>query len=179
MMQIYFTDIKSVILNKLQSAHKEILVAVSWLTDRQIYDLLISKINAGIKVSIITRNDYLNNHEAALDWGGLINAGGELRFCMPGKMLHYKFAVIDRLEVMVTSYNWTCFAGRNNRENIIVMQDADAVKEYLDEFGYLSTQFAKESAPTRIDAESINPKLKGFYELTIEDDAKNQSILKL
>jgi phosphatidylserine/phosphatidylglycerophosphate/cardiolipin synthase-like enzyme len=94
-------------------------------------------------------------------------------------MLHYKFAVIDRLEVMVTSYNWTCFAGRNNRENIIVMQDADAVKEYLDEFGYLSTQFAKESAPTRIDAESINPKLKGFYELTIEDDAKNQSILKL
>ncbi len=156
------------------SANKEILVAVSWLTDREIFALLLDKLKAGIRVSVITRNDYLNNHENALPWQHFINGGGELRFCQPGKMLHYKFCVVDGERAFVTSYNWTCFAGTNNRENIILIDEQNAIESFTTEFNYLCQQFPLAENPPRIELQTINSKLHGFYELTIEEDEKNQ-----
>jgi len=99
-----------------------------------------------------------------------------LRFCQPGKMLHYKFAVIDEQLALATSYNWTCFAGSNNRENIMIMKDPESVNQFIEEFDYLCTQFSLETNPQRIELNSINQKLHGFYELTLADDEKNQVI---
>jgi phosphatidylserine/phosphatidylglycerophosphate/cardiolipin synthase-like enzyme len=175
-MKIHFSDIKSVIVHQLQAANSEILVAVSWLTDREIYQLLMNKIKAGVHVSVITRNDYLNNHSNALQWNDFIKQGGELRFCEPGKMLHYKFAVMDQKVAISTSYNWTCFAGTNNRENILVIDDAEAIQNFNNEFNFLSEQFPLQHQIERIAIENINPKLHGFYELTLIDDEKNQKV---
>ena len=175
-MHIHFNDIKSVLLSQLKLANKEILVAVSWLTDREIFQLLLDKIKAGVHVSVITRNDYLNNHSNALLWNDFIEQGGELRFCEPGKMLHYKFAVIDQKIALSTSYNWTCFAGNNNRENILVMDDEQTIQSFITEFDFLGNQFAKQTVVERISLDQINPKLHGFYELTIIDDEKNQKV---
>lgn len=176
-MNIYFSDIKSVLLAELQKSTKEILVAVSWLTDKEIFALLLNKLQAGVKVSIITRNDFLNNHAAALLWKKFIDAGGDLRFCQPGKMLHYKFAVMDGKNAIATSYNWTCFAGNNNRENIMVFDEVKTISDFTKEFEFLCTQFPLESNPARIELQNINSKLHGFYELTIADDEKNQKIV--
>lgn len=175
-MNIFFSNIKSIILEQLNAAESEILIAVSWLTDREIYQLLISKLNAGIRVSIITRNDFLNNHDKALNWNKFIEQGGELRFCEPGKMLHYKFAVIDHKTAISTSYNWTCFAGRNNRENILVIDKPEAINSFVSEFNFLSESFTKQTKVERISLNNINPKLHGFYELTLIDDEKNQKV---
>ena len=175
-MKLYFSDIKSVILAQLHAGTKEILIAVSWLTDREIFDLLLKKLKSGVKVSIITRNDYLNNHNSALNWKKFIDAGGELRFWQAGKMLHYKFAVIDGKIAIAMSYNWTCFAGSNNRENIMVFDEVKTIEDFSKEFHFLCTQFPLESDPQRIAIENVNHKLHGFYELTLMDDEKNQSI---
>ncbi len=175
-MQLFFLDIKPIIIAQLASANKEIIIAVSWLTDREIFTILLDKLKAGISVSIITRNDYLNNHAAALPWQHFISLGGNLRFCQPGKMLHYKFCVIDGNKALLTSYNWTCFAGSNNRENITLIDEADAIKSFTEEFNYLSQLFPLETNPARIALQTINPKLHGFYEITINDDEKNQKI---
>lgn len=175
-MNIYFSNIKTIILDQLNAANTEILIAVSWLTDKEIYQLLLAKLKLGIKVSIITRNDYLNNHPKALDWNNFIEQGGELRFCEAGKMLHYKFAVIDQKAAIATSYNWTCFAGTNNRENILVITGNKEVQSFIDEFKFLCDSFVKQSKVERIHIESINTKLHGFYELTLIDDEKNQKV---
>jgi len=175
-MKIFFLDIKPIIISQLKSASKEILIAVSWLTDRELYTVLLNKLKAGIRVSIITRNDYLNNHSNALPWQQFIDLGGELRFCQPGKMLHYKFCVIDNERAFVTSYNWTCFAGTNNRENIMLIDTPNAIETFTEEFKYLCQQFPLETSPLRIEIQSINIKLHGFYETTIEEDEKNQKI---
>jgi phosphatidylserine/phosphatidylglycerophosphate/cardiolipin synthase-like enzyme len=174
-MQIVFTGIKPVIISQLEAASKEILVAVSWLTDRELFSILLKKLKAGVRVSLITRNDHLNNHPNALPWKEFIDAGGELRFCEPGKMLHYKFAVIDRKTALATSYNWTCFAGTNNRENIMVFHEMDTINSFCKEFEYLAGLFPLQTAPSRIELEAVNPKLHGFYEMTIADDEKNQT----
>jgi len=175
-MQIFFSDIKSVILSQLSSANKEIRIAVSWLTDRELFEIILLKLRSGIKVEIITRNDYLNNHANALDWNAFIEAGGKLRFCQLGKMLHYKFAVIDSKSAIATSYNWTCFAGINNRENIMVFNEPETIQSFLNEFEFLKTEFSLENNPERIELQDINAKLHGFYEMTISDDEKYQSV---
>jgi phosphatidylserine/phosphatidylglycerophosphate/cardiolipin synthase-like enzyme len=178
-MKLYFSDIKPIIISQLETASKEILIAVSWLTDRELFSILLNKLKAGIAVSIITRNDYLNNHNEALPWQQFINLGGALRFCQAGKMLHYKFCVIDNNKAFVTSYNWTCFAGTNNRENIMLIDDSNAIESFTDEFNFLCLQFPLETNPPRINLQSVNNKLHGFYELTLEDDAKNQTFIAL
>ena len=173
-MQLYFSDIKSVIVSQLESSTKEILVAVSWLTDKALFAILLNKLSSGVHVSIITRNDYLNNHTNALPWQQFINLGGELRFCQSGSMLHYKFAVVDGQKALATSYNWTCFAGTNNRENIMVFDEMDTIQSFTNEFELLSNKFPLEKNPQRINLQQVNEKLHGFYNLTLIDDEKNQ-----
>lgn len=174
-MQVFFSDIKPVIVSRLHAARQEILIAVSWLTDRELFGILLDQLQKGVKVSLITRNDYLNNHPDALPWEKFTATGGKLRFCGPGKMLHYKFAVIDRKVVIATSYNWTCFAGSNNRENILVIDEAEMIEKFSAEFEFLSSVFPEENHPPRITIDQVNEKLHGFYEITLADDEKNQS----
>lgn len=173
-MKIFFTDIKPNMMAQLEAASSEIKVAVSWLTDKEIFSLLLKKLKAGISVSIITRNDYLNNHPNALPWKKFIDEGGELRFCQPGYMLHYKFCLIDQQIAFATSYNWTCFAGTNNRENIILFDSVEAIKSFKEEFQFLSQKFPMEKNPPRIELQTVNNKLHGFYEMTIDEDERNQ-----
>lgn len=175
-MRIHFTDIKQEIVRVLEAAEDEILVAVSWLTDKELFGILCQKVSEGVKVSIITRNDYLNNHADAVDWTNFIDIGGQVRFCKPGMMLHYKFAITDRKTVLATSYNWCCFAGSNNRENILIFDDEVTIQKFLEEFNFLSDQFPVEYKPQRLEKSTLNPKLTGFYELTISDDLKNQKL---
>jgi phosphatidylserine/phosphatidylglycerophosphate/cardiolipin synthase-like enzyme len=175
-MKLFFSNIKPIIVSELDSASKEILIAVSWLTDRELFAILLNKLKAGIRISIITRNDFLNNHPKALPWQQFIDLGGELRFCQQGNMLHYKFCVVDNVKAFATSYNWTCFAGNNNRENILLFENQSAITSFNDEFNYLCQLFPLESNPTWIEKQSVNYKLHGFYEVTIEEDEKNQKI---
>ncbi len=50
--------------------------------------------------------------------------------------MHNKFAIIDELVVITGSYNWTHKAQRN-KENIVIINKTEIVKEYLHEFGEL------------------------------------------
>lgn len=175
-MEVFFTDIKTQILNRLQEAEKEILIAVSWFTDREIFNLVMKKLGDGVSVQLITRNDYLNNHESALPWQTFVKQGGVLRFCGPGNLLHYKFVVTDQNLVMATSYNWCCFAGNNNRENLFLIRDPETVRSFTEEYRYLSSLYPPETEPARFSAENVHPKLAGFYELTLQDDHKNQRV---
>lgn len=48
--------------------------------------------------------------------------------------MHHKFAIVDGRMLMTGSLNWTTQAIQNNRENVLVVEDDEYVKAFLDEF---------------------------------------------
>jgi phosphatidylserine/phosphatidylglycerophosphate/cardiolipin synthase-like enzyme len=173
---VYFEDIRTHITGHLQSATTLIKLAVSWLTDKGIFDLLMDKLANGVAVSLVTRNDYLNNHPDALLWNDFIAAGGELRFSQNGEQLHYKFILVDDAAVLCTSYNLTCFANGNNRENVMLFTDAGFVTSFVNEFKHLENTLITQTHVERILFEDVPAELHGFYNSTIANDKAKQRI---
>lgn len=48
--------------------------------------------------------------------------------------MHHKFAIIDKKLLLTGSLNWTTQAIQHNRENVLVLEDAEYVKLFLEEF---------------------------------------------
>ncbi len=173
---VFFTDIKPHIIKHLEGAKTSIKLAVSWLTDKEIYNLLLEKLSQGVEVSLVTRNDYLNNHPDALDWNGFIAAGGILCFARNGEQLHYKFILADDASVLCTSYNLTCFANGNNRENVMMFTDTAFVQNFVGEFEYLTATLLQQTTVERITINQVPEELHGFYHSTITNDKAKQTV---
>ena len=173
--EVYFTDIKRHIMGHLEGAETSIKLAVSWLTDREIFNLLLKKLSDGVQVSLVTRNDYLNNHPEALEWNDFIEAGGKLCFSRDGEQLHYKFILADEKIVLCTSYNLCCFAIGNNRENVMFFKNSEFVMPFVTEFDYLLSTLDIQQNVIRITLEDVQQGLHGFYESSLENDRKKQS----
>lgn len=173
---VYFDNIHEHIITHLQSAQKSIKLAVSWLTDKKIFNLLLEKLSQGVQVQLVTRNDYLNNHPEALPWNTFIHKGGRLYFSQNGEQLHYKFILVDDNAVLCTSYNLTCFANGNNRENVMVFNDADFVGRFVKEFSYLTTSLNAQTYVEQIQLEEVHEDLHGFYNSTIASDKAKQMV---
>jgi len=172
---IYFTDIKSHILSHIRSTETSVKLAVSWLTDREIFALLLDKLSNGIAVSLVTRNDYFNNHPQSLPWNDFIIAGGNLRFSRNGEQLHYKFILADDTAVLCTSYNLTCFANGNNRENVMTFSEPAFVNQFVVEHAYLCSTLPLQTHVTPMQWAEVPEDLHGFYKGTLENDARKQN----
>ena len=51
--------------------------------------------------------------------------------------MHHKFVVLDRSVVLTGSYNWTLASETRHFENIVILRDADSVRDYKAEFDSL------------------------------------------
>lgn len=175
---IHFQDIKQHIIAHLNSAQSSLKLAVSWLTDAELFNILLKKLSEGVQVGLVTRNDYLNNHPEALPWDRFIAAGGRLYFSRNGEQLHYKFILADDDAVLCTSYNLTCFANGNNRENVMVFTNPEFVQQFVSEFDYLTSTLPPQTNPERIKFEDVPDELHGFYNTTIANDKAKQTMNK-
>ena len=140
-LRAYFADIHRVIIDHLERAQSEIVAAVAWFTDRDIFEALCRKAAAGVNVSIALIGDDINKGPGGLNFLKLDVLGGKVTFLPPGgrdePTMHHKFCVIDRGTVITGSYNWSRKA-RGNDENITVVTDAgDFAYKYLDTFSDL------------------------------------------
>ena len=57
-LKAYFTNIHQVIIDHLKLAQSEIIAAVAWFTDRDIFEVLCDKARSGVKVSIVLIGDH-------------------------------------------------------------------------------------------------------------------------
>jgi HKD family nuclease len=115
--QAYFDNIQSEIHRRLTAAEREIDLAVAWLTDRVLFDVLCQKATSGVKVRLLLFDDDINKH---LTINRLETSGGRV-FRIAEKLMHNKFCVIDRETVISGSYNWTNKAAQDkNYENITI-----------------------------------------------------------
>jgi hypothetical protein len=138
MVKVHFENIREKILTEIDLAVDEIIVAVYWFTNHELFEKLINKVENGVKVHLIIHNDYINNREAGLPFQNLIDKGGEFYFSDSQNPMHNKFCVIDNKTLINGSYNWTYYAENRNRENIIVIKDEDeTISAFHNEFSRL------------------------------------------
>ena len=133
--RVVFSNIRNEILQQIENAQKEVIIAVAWFTDIRIIDSLLEKIQKdNIKVWILFYDDKINKKELYKD---LYKAGATIRYTKT--MMHNKFCVIDKNIVINGSYNWTQNAHSNNRENVqISNNDVNLANSFIREFNKLS-----------------------------------------
>jgi hypothetical protein len=135
MIQVHFENIRQQILQELEEAQSNIVVAVYWFTNLQLFDKLLQKQKKGISVKVIIHNDYINNRSTGLPFQQLIESGGEFYFSDEQNPMHNKFCIIDEKVLVNGSYNWTYYAENKNRENILVIKNEESiVTAFVDEF---------------------------------------------
>jgi PLD-like domain/DnaJ domain len=163
-LKAHFSDIHKVIIDHLRTAQSEIVAAVAWFTDRDIFDVLCKKAGAGVKVSIAVIGDDINKGPGGLNFHRLDAVGGQVTFLPAGSrdtpIMHHKFCVIDRSTVITGSYNWSRKA-RSNDENVTVVTDStDFASKYLDTFHNLLQRTALGAAPVAVDADAVRRRLE-------------------
>jgi hypothetical protein len=169
-LKAHFSNIHKVIIGHLETAQSEIVAAIAWFTDRDIFEVLCKKAQSGIKVTVAVIGDEINQGPGGLNFLRLSAFGGQAIFLPPGSRdeptMHHKFCVIDRSTVITGSYNWSHKA-RNNDENITVVTDsADFAQKYLDTFDSLLIR-AGHGAPIVPDADAALRRLEMIRNLVL------------
>jgi hypothetical protein len=179
-LKAHFSNIHKVIIDHLEQAQSEIVAAVAWFTDRDIFEVLCKKAGSGISVSVALIGDEINQAPGALKFQRLDALGGRVLFLPPGSRdeptMHHKFCVIDRSTVITGSYNWSHKA-RSNDENITVVTDAtDFAGKYLDTFETLLVRIGH-GAPVVADTDAARRRLEMIRNLILlgeQDDVPIQ-----
>ncbi|XP_075755844.1 mitochondrial cardiolipin hydrolase [Pelodiscus sinensis] len=86
----------------------------------------------GVRVRLVTDADYMALRGSQV--GRLRQAGIQVRHDHESGYMHHKFAIVDRKMLITGSMNWTTQAIQNNRENVLIVEDAEYVKPFLAEF---------------------------------------------
>ncbi|KYO30780.1 mitochondrial cardiolipin hydrolase [Alligator mississippiensis] len=67
--------------------------------------------------------------------GSHMRKGGiQVRHDQESGYMHHKFAIVDQKMLITGSLNWTTQAIQSNRENVLIVEDAEYVKPFLAEF---------------------------------------------
>lgn len=126
-LQAHFKNIQSVIIEHLHAATSEVLAAVAWFTDREIFDVLCKKAQAGLCISVSLLDDEINKAPGSLNFQRLIRLGGKVTFLPVGSdgapMMHHTLCVVDGISVIAGTYSWSK-KSQINDENITVITEA-------------------------------------------------------
>jgi hypothetical protein len=137
----HFSDIRERVREQLEGAKKQILVAMAWLTDAELWQALLDAQKRGAKVRLLIAKDDINSN-SGIAYAALQQAGGDFYIKDMSNVgtyskMHNKFCIIDEKIAITGSYNWTNQAPRN-AENIIILEDAEAAKSFAAQFDQLS-----------------------------------------
>lgn len=171
-LKAYFSDIHRVIINHLEQAQSEVVVAVAWFTDQEIFDVLCNKASRQVKVSVVLMGDEINQGPGGLNFRKLEQLAGKIVFLPSGNrsdpIMHHKFCVIDGATVITGSYNWSRKA-RINDENITVVTDSESfAHQYLNIFDSLLVRSGQASlTAASVDTEAVRRRLELIRSLVL------------
>jgi len=152
--QAHFSGIREVIIHRLSEAKVDVLVAVAWLTDRTLFDSLVTCQRRGVSVSLAVLDDHINR-ESSIAWEKLTALGGHLYWIPEGTTragsLHHKFCLIDNDTVINGSFNWTYRASSADENIIIIQGDTDFAEQFQRAFMHLLDKHGHDTVPVEID----------------------------
>nr|XP_045365526.1 mitochondrial cardiolipin hydrolase [Camelus bactrianus] len=93
----------------------------------------------GVRVRVVTDCDYMALNGSQI--GLLRKAGIQVRHDQDLGYMHHKFAIVDKKVLITGSLNWTTQAIQNNRENVLILEDEEYVRLFLEEFERIWEEF--------------------------------------
>jgi len=129
MINILFENIGNELMSLLNNAKVTIDIAVSWITNQKLFNVIEAKALEGLHVRLLMINDTTNNHKKGLNYQKLIDAGVKLYVCQGPNLMHNKYCVIDSRILINGSCNWTNNLDVND-ENLLVIADVKICKLY-------------------------------------------------
>ena len=126
---VYFKNIREEIINLLESAQNEILIAVAWFTDTKIIDVLNKARRRGVVIQILFYDDKVNNKNL---FEQLYYNFTDIR--VSKKLMHNKFCIIDNRIIINGSYNWTLNASSNNENIQVSINNPSLISKFKEEF---------------------------------------------
>lgn len=128
----------NVVLDAINSADKEILMAAFNFTSRPVSEALMNAKARGVDVRVIADRKANSNYSAVTY---LANHGVHVSLNDRYAYFHDKFLVIDGKSVETGSFNYTKGAAEKNAENVVWMRDyPDVAAKYRQEFVHLWQQ---------------------------------------
>lgn len=134
-------EILNRIKSELLSAKSEILIAMAWFTNQDLYHIIRDKLKENVAVSLIL-SDQPDNEK--LDFDYLVSLG--LNFTKIKNvgygMMNLKFCVIDRALAISGSYNWSNNA-KNNHEQVLITNFPKTINELTESFFTIKSRIEK------------------------------------
>jgi phosphatidylserine/phosphatidylglycerophosphate/cardiolipin synthase-like enzyme len=159
--EYHFENIEYFVKRELSDAKSRVLIAVAWLTNVSICEVLI-KLKL-LSIEIIVDDKVTNRTSVCVQM--LNQAGIQIAFIKDMSHVHYlmhnKFCVIDQQTVITGSYNWTLNANHNH-ENIAVIHDQETALQYAQRFRSIKEgkNIRQEYSYKEIEREEIISQLK-------------------
>lgn len=125
-------DIRGRVIEVITNAGKSLDICLFTISDNLISGSIIDVFRKGIATRIITDDEKIMDRGS--DIFRLKNEGIQVKIDTDKSLMHHKFAIVDRLNLITGSYNWTRAASESNNENIIVTDNYRIVEAYIDEF---------------------------------------------
>jgi phosphatidylserine/phosphatidylglycerophosphate/cardiolipin synthase-like enzyme len=117
------------------------LICVFALTNDTLANAIRDAKNRGVQIKLIFDDEMMRMPGS--DVKKLHDEGYEVRVDLdPKAHMHHKFVIIDESTVITGSYNWTRQASNKNHENVVVFEDEEIAKKYIEEFNKLWVNFA-------------------------------------
>jgi phosphatidylserine/phosphatidylglycerophosphate/cardiolipin synthase-like enzyme len=121
---------ESLIIANINKAEHDIKIASYQLTSKPILRALHEKASQGVRVYILldrTQTSHLDFYQ-----------GLNYKIDYKHKLMHNKFIIIDSRIVETGSYNYSANAEHKNAENVIVIDDANVVNAYIEQWKLLN-----------------------------------------
>jgi cytochrome c5 len=184
--ETHFSNIHKVIIRHLKLADTTIVIAASWVTDHDIFDVICIKARAGVKVSIALDEDEISNGREKMNFQRLENSGAQIIFLPPGSRNEpralYEFIVIDGHTVITGSYHLRSKVGREYEHIKIIADAAEDAAKYLAVFEEKTANVGRKS-PDVIDDVAVRCRLEMIRNLILlgeeADVAKQLGKLRL
>jgi phosphatidylserine/phosphatidylglycerophosphate/cardiolipin synthase-like enzyme len=146
-LEIYFSPQDRVaqhVLDRIASARRSIRFMAFSFTSAAVADAMVAQANAGRSVQGVIESQ--NAGGSGSVFGRLSQAGVEVLEDGNCYIMHHKTIVIDERTVITGSYNFTNSAEKDNDENLVIVDDPNLARTYLEEFERV---YAQAQSPAR------------------------------
>ena len=137
---IKFDNLHYEIRHELSQAIKNVKIAVAWISFDIYKKIFQDLLASGVKLEILCTNDKANrSYQNIID--DLNQRGANIVLLkMPSATnhMHHKFAIIDEATILNGSFNWSKNAVKSFENLMIVKQDIELVKKFMNEFEKVS-----------------------------------------
>jgi len=145
--EVYFSPEDGVakhVLQRLNAAKRSIYFMTFSYTEDRISDAMIARVKAGLQVRGVF--EMQNAGGSGADFNRLKQGGVDVLLDGNCYILHHKVIVIDERTVITGSYNFTSSAEKDNDENLVIVDDPNLARAYLQEFDRV---YAQAQVPAR------------------------------